>query len=88
MEARIALDHRAAIDQEGVILSVFRPDGSAAFMLAAPEGGTFYAFAEHAVHGMCPIVSFGRASKINGWMDWYYLVDVANGSMERLNPWR
>ena len=88
MEAKIALDHRAVIEKDGAILSVFRPDGSAAFELAAPENGVFCSFAGHAVHGNCPIVSFGLANKINGWMDWYYLVDVANGTMERLNPWR
>lgn len=88
MDAKIALDHRAVIEKNGAILSVFRPDGSAAFELTTPEGGAFYLFAEHVVHGQCPIVSFDQANKINGWMDWYYLVDVANGSMERLNPWR
>jgi len=38
------------------------------------------------VPGQCPIVSFDQANKINGRTDWYYLVDVATGSMEWLNP--
>lgn len=58
MDAKIALDHRAVIERKGAILRVFRPDGRAAFEFTAPEGGAFYLFAEHVVHGQWPIVSF------------------------------
>lgn len=88
MEAILEGDFRAVIGEEGRVLSVFGSSGSALFTLSPPPHAGFYQFAHHAIHGECPKVSFDPGHGINGWTDWYYLVNVESRSMERLNPWR
>ena len=88
MRAILAGGHIAEIENEGQSLVIIEVDGSTLFTLAPPGNAAFYQFARHAVHGECPVVSFEPGHAINGWMDWYYRVDVSGQSIERLNPWR
>lgn len=78
----------AEFDDDGASLRVFTPDGLPAFSLLPPEFSAFYTFAEHAIHGNCPIVSFEPGRTRNGWPDWYLQVDVGSKSVHLLNPWR
>ena len=78
----------ADINAEGRSLSVFESDGKELFTLAPPEHAAFYQFVSHAEYGECPIVSFEPGHTVDGWMVWYYRVDVDAQRIERLNPWR
>ncbi len=85
--AKLAKGIEAFITDDGSEL-VVHGGGSELFRLQAPEHAGFYTFERHVVHGMCPIVSFDLGHQINGWMDWYYQVDINRQSMTRLNPWK
>jgi hypothetical protein len=73
---------------EGARLNLFAPDGHFVFSVAAPEFSTFVAFAEHAIEGVCPLVSFEADHEQNGWRDWFCKIDVRARSAHLLNPWR
>lgn len=88
MRVTLTNGYQAVIAEAGTRLEVFAPDGKMLFAVTPPEHSGFYQFARHAVHGECLIVSFEPKHKINGWMDWYYRIDVEERRIERLNPWR
>ncbi|MGK4006527.1 hypothetical protein WMF31_28160 [Sorangium sp. So ce1036] len=88
MEAKLEGGHIGRIVGDGSRLEIVDSGGAILFTLSAPAHAVFYLFAVHAVHGECPVVSFDPDHAINGWMDWYYRVDIESRSMERLNPWR
>lgn len=88
MRTTLKNGYQAEIMDEGRRLDLFAPDGSYAFTVAPPAFTTFYEFVNHAVEGMCPLVSFELAhSPIQG-MDWYCKVVVESKSVELLNPAR
>lgn len=81
----------AKIVENGSLLEVREASGKLLFTLTPPPHSAFYIFQPHAIHGVCPIVSFSPGHKPdgdNGWPDWYYRIDVRNRSMTRLNPWK
>jgi len=78
----------AEFDDDGALLRVYTPAGTPAFSAPPPEFSAFYTFAEHAIHGNCPVVSFEPGHTRNGWPDWYCKVDVGSKSVQLLNPWR
>jgi hypothetical protein len=78
----------AEFDDDGASLRVLAPNGVQAFSVAPPEFSAFYTFAEHAIYGNCPAVSFEPGHTRNGWPDWYLKVDVESKSVHLLNPWR
>ena len=80
--------YKAEIVAEGTRLNLFAPDGCFVFSVAAPEFATFVSFSEHAIHGLCPLVSFELGHEKNGWPDWYCKVDISSGTVNLLNPWR
>jgi hypothetical protein len=88
MEATLSSGLHAAIGQAGASLAISDEKDVTIAVLPAPAHAGFYQFAQHAVHGVCPIVSFEPAHAVNGWSDWYYLVSQDGKSIERLNPWR
>lgn len=82
--------------QDGVTAVIFN-DGNALairnaeeelFQLTVPEHGIFYTFAKHERHGMCVVVAFDPPAMSTGWSDWYYRIDIAGQSIERVGPWR
>ena len=81
----------ARIVQDGALLEVREASGELLFTLNPPPHSTFYIFQSHALHGVCPIVSFSVGHYPDGtygWGDWYYRIDVRSRSMTRLNPWK
>lgn len=85
--AKLAKGIEVFITDDGSEL-VVHSGGAELFRLQAPDHASFSAFERHVSHGMCPIVSFDPGHQINGWMDWYYHVDIDRQSMTRLNPWK
>lgn len=88
MESMIEGGYKAFIINDGALLKVFDQKGVEICALYPPEYSLFYLLSEHAIHGVCPIVSFEHAHAINGWQDWYFKIDVPSKSIVRLNPWR
>jgi hypothetical protein len=68
---RITLEdgYIAEFDDDGALLRVYTPAGTPAFSAPPPEFSAFYTFAEHAIHGNCPVVSFEPGHTRNGWPD-------------------
>jgi hypothetical protein len=88
MEATLGTGLHAVIGPGGTSLAVLDGSGATIATLPPPEHAGFYQFAKHAIHGVCPIVSFELGHAVNGWPDWYYLVSPDGKSIEQLNPWR
>ena len=89
MNTKLKTGEILKIKKEGGLLEVWSPDDTTLlFTVEAPMNSGFYTFAEHAIEGECPVVSFDPSHKINDWCDWYYKVDTKNKTIERLNPWR
>ena len=88
MEAMIDGGYKAVIVNGGALLKVLDQAGAEVCVIRPPRYGLFYQFAEHAIHGECPIVSFESAHKINGWQDWYFKINVEAKCISQLNPWR
>lgn len=86
--AKLESGHIIRILGDGSRLEIVDSEGTVLFTLSAPAHAVFYLFAVHATHGACPVVSFEPNHAIDGWMDWYYRVDIERRSLERLNPWR
>jgi len=88
MEATLSSGLRASIGLAGASLAISDYNGTTIAVHAAPEHAGFYQFAQYAVHGLCPIVSFEPGHAVGGWSDWYYVVSLDGKSIEQLNPWR
>lgn len=89
MNTKLKTGEILRIEKEGELLEVYAADGmQLLFSVQAPENASFYTFAEHAIEGECPVVSFEPSHKVNGWCDWYYKVNLKSKNIERLNPWR
>jgi hypothetical protein len=78
----------AEFDEDGASLRIFTPEGTPAFSVLPPEFSAFYTFAEHAIHGNCPVISFEPGHTHNGCPDSYLKVDVESKSVYLLNSWR
>ncbi|MYM27411.1 hypothetical protein GTP58_03625 [Duganella sp. CY15W] len=88
MRVRLNNGYDAEIIADGGRLDLFLPDGHYVFTAKSPEFSTFFAFADYATKGVCPLISFAPEHKQNGWMDWFCEINVRSQSITLLNPWR
>lgn len=88
MRTTLATGQVAEIEDDGNVLRVSETNGDELFTVHPPEHSKFYQFIEHVVEGECPVVSFEPGHEVNGWMDWYYKVNITTHQIEKLNPWR